>query len=135
MEKLNKFIVGGAIFLGFISVSTYSKEPLKENIKFAGNSLIITNKFGSTIMYFHSDESYTQSNGKGKESRGFWRSSGDNLCLTVKAKAESIKPKEYCMSIEGAEYGKPWSGGVDPKNGLLTYHFIKGQPKLSDVSK
>ncbi|MFK4752122.1 hypothetical protein [Oceanobacter antarcticus] len=123
------FIISG--LLGLVVPIVDAEQASEINIQelVSGNSLVIINRFGSTLTYFYNDGSAFQFNKQGASSKAIWSVKNDSLCTTVTSVPKGYTAKEYCLKIPQYQLGRSWMGH-DPKNGTITYKFVEGHPDI-----
>lgn len=94
----------------------------------AGNSLKITNKFSSSIIYFEPNGLFNHFSSEGKASSGSWRATNDSVCATVLPKANN-PPKEFCLKLKGRKFGETWVESYE-NNGEIKRTLLEGHPTL-----
>ena len=117
------------------SAMTSALQNLKTNELVSGNTLVITNKFGTTLMQYHPDGRFIQFNERGTQSSGTWRTQNEDLCATVLPQPNVQRPKEHCISLKWKKRGATWEGNIDSRNGMLIYQLIPGHPTFQDLKK
>ena len=94
----------------------------------SGNTLLITNKYGTTDIYFD-PSGVLLHRGPGPDvDRARWRATDDGVCSTADPTPDGKPFPEYCMPLKGRTIGETWTGD-DPRNGSLVYKLVRGDAR------
>lgn len=96
------------------------------------NSLMVSNKFGPTLIYFYDEGKFHQFNLHGATSEGKWRSKNNSVCLTVTSIPSNRTPTEHCLDLTGLKLGSTWEL-EDQRNGTITYKLVEGHPEIESA--
>lgn len=99
----------------------------------SGNTLVVANWFGPTLIHFYRNGKFRQLGQQGQTSEGVWRATDDSLCVTVTSLPPDRTPKEHCLELKGKSIGSKWMGGVDPRNGPISYSLVAGHPSFKEM--
>lgn len=99
----------------------------------SGNTLVVKNWFGPTLIQFHADQHFQQLAPNGRSSAGNWRATEDSVCLTVTTLPPGREPREYCLELQGRALGSAWEGPADPRNGPISYQLLQGHPDFKQL--
>lgn len=112
-----------------------ANQTANKTINLSGNTLLIKNRFGTTLMHYYSDGSYQQFSAANVKSSGSWRSEKDKVCATVQS-SDTVKPqREHCISLAGMQIGSIWNGNIEDRNGPITYQLLKGHPTFETLKR
>lgn len=91
----------------------------------SGNTLIVTNKYGPSDIYFDPAGVLLQ-RGPGPEvDKARWRATEDGVCSTQDPTPDGKTFPEHCLSLKGRKIGDTWAGD-DPRNGRLVFKLVRG---------
>ena len=100
-----------------------------------GNSLAVTNRFGTSLIYFYGNGRYRHVGGRTNVvSEGEWWSTFNSVCVRMTRKQLGRPLPANCMEFEGRKLGDSWSAfsADDLRNthagSLLRYRLIQGHP-------
>lgn len=107
--------------------TAYSQSPINRLI--TSNSLMVSNRFGPTLIHFDDLGHFLQFGRDGLGASGIWRTTDKSVCLTMTSIPPERTVKEHCLELIGREFGSTWTA-EDPRNGTITYKLLEGHPQL-----
>lgn len=91
----------------------------------SGNTLLITNKYGPSHLYFDPSGVVLSRNSADHIDRARWRATEDSVCSISDPTPDGKTFPEHCMRFKGRQIGEEWTGD-DPRNGKLSFKLMRG---------
>jgi hypothetical protein len=120
------FLIG---FFTNLAVAQVMK-PTEEKI--TGNTLIISNKYGPTFIYFEPSGRFYANGLNGPQGGGQWRATSDSICSTADPAPDGKIFPEFCMSIKEKKINDSWTA-QDTQNGMIKFKLVKGKIDISQI--
>lgn len=73
-----------------------------------GNTLVVVNRFGPTLIHFSENGLFKQIGQEGQSSVGTWRVADGNLCFIVTSVPLGVELKEYCLDMGERSFDSSW---------------------------
>lgn len=94
--------------------------------RLAGNTISVTNRFGTLKVRLHADGTYAYAQPGGGVNRGTWRTLNGALCTTATDPVPPPDaPAENCLLIRDRHIGSSWTVN-DASNGPIKFKLSKG---------
>ena len=113
-----------ALMLAAASALAQPADALADRL--AGNTISVTNRFGTLKLRLHRDGAYDYALPDGRVNRGSWRTLNAALCTTAIDPAPPPgAPAENCLRIRDRPVGGSWTVN-DPRNGPIRFKIGRG---------
>jgi len=94
--------------------------------RLAGNTISVTNRFGTLKIRLHADRTYAYAQPDGGVNRGTWRTLNGAVCTTATDPAPPPgAPVENCLLIRDRHVGSSWTVN-DARAGPIKFKISKG---------
>lgn len=117
--------MASAILVGLLACVTAKADEQQIQALLNGNTLLITNRFGSSNIYFDPSGEFLHRGADPLIQKGRWRATGDGVCSTMNATPDGKTFPEFCMPLKEKKIGDEWTGH-DPNNGKLVFKLVRG---------
>lgn len=125
MYRLYGFIVFSSTVLPFGSVNAMDRKgPIADIV--SGNTVLVSNKFGPTAIYFDPSGVFKDTSPNGSLSKGTWRATKNSICATTEPTAVGRVFPEFCMDFADRKINESWEIH-DPQNGMIRFKLVKGR--------